>query len=124
RVLPVPVKHTVPTVGLVIESEGGATVISSDTGDTEDLWIAARKTPDLRAAFVECSYPNHKSKVAESYGHLSTKLVLDQMRKINRDIPVYAYHIKPAHMDEVYEEIDRQSSHGLCVADANRPYEF
>ena len=43
KIMAIPVHHTVPTVGLIIESTESAVLISSDTGDTEELWAAAKE---------------------------------------------------------------------------------
>jgi cAMP phosphodiesterase len=111
-------------VGLIIEEEDSAIVISSDTGDTDEIWAVAREVKNLRGAFVECSYPNRLSSLGISYGHLSPQLLLKQVKKMGRELPTYAYHIKPAHMYEVIEELQQLNSHGISAVEANRPYEF
>ena len=124
KIMAIPVNHTVPSVGLIIEGDNTAIMISSDTGETEEIWAAAREVKNLRAAFIECSYPNRLSSLGISYGHLSPQLMLKQVQKIGRELPVYAYHIKPAHMYEVLEELQQLHPHGISAAEPNKPYEF
>jgi ribonuclease BN (tRNA processing enzyme) len=57
-VIPVPVHHTVPTVGFIVHDEAGALVFSGDTGPTEELWEVARGIGNVRAIIVEASFPN------------------------------------------------------------------
>lgn len=124
HITPVPVNHTVPTVGLVIEDENSAVVLSSDTGDTEDLWAAARQTKHLSTAFIECSYPDRLATMAETYGHLCTSGMMAQADKIGRDNKIFAYHIKPAYMHEVWDELNNLKNERVKAAEPNMIYEF
>jgi cAMP phosphodiesterase len=124
RIIAIPVNHTVPSVGLIIEGEDSSILVSSDTGDTEEIWAAAREVKNLRAAFVECSYPNRLSNLGVSYGHLCPEHLVKQVRKIGRELPVYAYHIKPAHMYEVLEELQQLHPQSISAAEPNKLYEF
>ncbi|MEW6736650.1 MAG: 3',5'-cyclic-nucleotide phosphodiesterase [Acidobacteriota bacterium] len=124
RVKAIPVNHTVPTAGLIVEDGRVAIAISSDTCETDELWMVARSTVNLRAAFIECSYPNRLSHLAAKYGHLSPQSMLEQARKIGRRVPVYAYHIKPAQMAEVLDELEQLRNEGIAPAVANYIYEF
>src|SRR5207249_4277362 len=58
RVTPVPVRHVVPTVGLLIDDGTSAALFSSDTGPADALWDAANATPHLRAVFLEATFPD------------------------------------------------------------------
>ena len=123
-ITPIPVTHTIPTIGLILEDSDTAIVISGDTSDTTDLWQAASQHKKLRAAFIECSYPNRLEDLANLYGHLSPKKLLEQKKKIGQEIPVYAYHIKPAYMQEVVAEIADLASQNVVLAEPDHYYEF
>jgi cAMP phosphodiesterase len=122
KVIPILVQHTVPTIGLIIEQEKKAIAFSSDTGDTEEIWQQARKIRGLKAAFMECSYPKRMQEVAERYGHLCTSMLLRQVEKLARNVPIYAYHIKPAYLAEVLAELETFRDQGVLVAQPNHPY--
>src|SRR5262249_53736907 len=63
-------------------------------------------TPDLKAAFIECSYPNAKKDLARISKHLTPALLETEFRKLGREnIAVYAYHLKPAYKDEIVREL-------------------
>jgi cAMP phosphodiesterase len=124
RIQAIPVTHTVPTIGLIMESAKASVVISSDTGDTDELWAIARQISNLKGAFIECSYPNHLCHLATSYGHLCPNQMLKQVHKLGRPIPIYAYHIKPAHMTEVLAELRELRGSGIEPALPGHAYQF
>ena len=105
RVSTVPVNHTVPTVGLRIESDNNAIAFTSDTYLTDEIWKLAGRAANMRAVFVDCSYPDELEWLAERSGHLTPKLIVDEMKKMERAAQVFAVHIKPADREKVLEEI-------------------
>lgn len=108
EVTPVPVNHTVPTVGYLLKGQGAALLYSGDTYQTEEIWSLGRMTPELKAVFIESSFPDELSKLAEKSRHLTSSLFLKEFRKLGRpDLPVYAYHMKPAYRKQIKEEISR-----------------
>lgn len=123
-ITPIPVTHTIPTIGLILEDNDTAIVISGDTSDTDELWQVASQNKKLRAAFIECSYPNRLEDLANRYGHLSPKTLLAQKQKIGHEIPVYAYHVKPAYMHEVVAEIGELTGQNIVLAEPHHYYEF
>jgi cAMP phosphodiesterase len=124
EIIAMPVNHTVPTVGLIIKDSDSAIAISGDTTSTEELWNKARETLDLKAAFIECSYPDRLSDLALRYGHLSPNLLLEEYKKLSKSIPCFAYHIKPSHFEEVVMELRLLESEKIVVANPGQIYEF
>ncbi|MBP1619395.1 MAG: putative beta-lactamase-like protein [Acidobacteria bacterium] len=105
RLTAVPVHHTVPTHGYLIEDDGGAVLFTSDTGPTEKVWEVANSTPRLRALIVEVSFPNRMQAVADISRHLTPSALAVELAKLRRDVPVYLYHFKPPYVDELRAEI-------------------
>ena len=105
RLTAVPVHHTVPTHGYLIEDDGGAVLFTSDTGPTEKVWEVANSTPRLRALIVEVSFPNRMQAVADISRHLTPSMLAVELAKLRRDVPVYLYHFKPPYVDELRAEI-------------------
>jgi ribonuclease BN (tRNA processing enzyme) len=99
------VSHVVPTYGYVLADGDAAVVFSGDTGPTEEIWSAARRTPNLRALFVECSFPSDLQKVADVSRHLTPATLRTEMSKFPKDLPVYLYHMKPPALDRLTAEI-------------------
>lgn len=105
RLTPVPVRHTVPTHGYLVEDADGAVLFTSDTGPTHEVWEVANRTAGLRAVIVEVSFPSRMQSVADVSLHLTPTTLAAELAKLKRDVPVYLYHLKPAYVDELREEL-------------------
>jgi ribonuclease BN (tRNA processing enzyme) len=106
HVIPIRVNHLVPAVGFLI-SDGRSTIVySGDTHCTDDIWRAARDMPDLRAVFIEASYPNRMADLAERAKHLTPAMVQGEFRKLGRpEVPLFVFHMKPRFRDEIVQEL-------------------
>jgi ribonuclease BN (tRNA processing enzyme) len=105
RLTPVPVRHTVPTHGYLVEDADGAVLFTSDTGPTHEVWEVANRTAGLRAVIVEVSFPSRMQSVADVSLHLTPTTLAAELAKLKRDVPVYLYHLKPAYVDELRQEL-------------------
>ncbi len=102
----VPVTHTVPAVGYLLSDATATLLYSGDTYDTDELWQVAAATPTLKAVFVETSYPDSMSGLAQTSRHLTPSLLGQQLRKLGRaEVPVYLYHVKPRFREEIRREV-------------------
>ena len=102
----VPVNHLVPTVGYVIGDQDSAWIYSGDTYRTERIWSIASELPNLKAVFIETSFPNEMGKMAELTGHLTPNLLAEEFKKIrNPTIPLYVYHLKPRFRDKIEKQL-------------------
>ena len=70
QITPIPLNHIVPTLGFILQSEACAVGFVSDTGPTERIWEALSQTQNLKAVFLEASFPNSRRRLAEKSGHL------------------------------------------------------
>ena len=84
----VPVSHVVPTFGYLVWNDDACVVFSSDTGPTEALWAEARRRADLKAIFVECSFPDAMAEIADVSKHLTPATLQAEMRKFPAGVPV------------------------------------
>ena len=108
EVTPVSVNHGVPAVGYVVKGQKGALLYSGDTYETDEIWHLGRTTPNLRAAFIESSFPDELGPLARRSKHLTPALFLKEFQKLGRpELPVYAYHMKPAYRRQIEEQISR-----------------
>jgi cAMP phosphodiesterase len=106
EVIPVPVNHTVPTVGYMIKDRKAALLYSGDTHETEEIWSVARTTPLLQAAFIEASFPEECAELAQQTKHLTPSLLASEWQKANKEqVPVYAYHLKPLFRDAIAQQL-------------------
>jgi len=105
RLTAIPVRHTVPTHGYLVEDAGGTVLFTSDTGPTREVWEVANRTANLLAVIVELSFPNRMQRVAELSLHLTPAMLTEELAKLQRDVPVYLYHLKPPYIDELRAEL-------------------
>jgi ribonuclease BN (tRNA processing enzyme) len=101
----VPVTHIVPTCGYIVADDDGAVIFSSDTGPTTAIWEAAHKVKNLKAIFVECSFPDELARVAEVSRHLTPASLQREMEKFPPLVPVNIYHMKPPTLSALKSQI-------------------
>ena len=106
RVTPIRVNHLVPAVGYLISDGRSSLLYSGDTHHTDEIWKAAADIPDLRAVFIEASYPNQMADLARLSKHLTPAMLRIEFEKLGRpDLPVYAFHLKPRFRDHIVREL-------------------
>lgn len=104
-VTPVPVTHVVPACGYLVSDGSGTVIFSGDTGPTERLWEAARAAMDVRAVFVECSFPDAMRDVAALSKHLTPETLAAELPKMPPGVPVFLYHMKPPGLDALRADV-------------------
>ncbi len=98
--------------------------IVSDTGPTEELWRAAGAAADLKAVFLEASFPDAQSELAAASKHLTPALFAVEARKLGRAAAFIAVHIKPSFYDEVVAELAAIGLADLRVGRPGMTYDF
>ena len=121
-VTPVAVNHTVPTSGFIFHDGTTGFIFSGDTGPTEALWKAARGLRGLRAAFVECAFPNRMAKLAEVARHMTPALIRRELDKLPPGIPIWIYHVKPQFYDEIADELSRVDAGRITILEQDKTY--
>jgi ribonuclease BN (tRNA processing enzyme) len=124
RITPVPVNHIVPTMGFIVEDDRSAVIFSADTGPTEEIWGRANSLPNLKAVFLEVTFPNAMSALADLTKHLTPQGFANEMRKVTRPVPFLAFHLKPRFATEVVKELRDLGLPNLLIAQADMPYVF
>jgi cAMP phosphodiesterase len=122
NVTPVPVNHIVPTVGLIVEHDGVSVAFTSDTYVTDEFWDYARAAKNLRAVFVDVSFPNEMDKLAAASKHLTPELLVGEMRKLDRETQVIAVHIKPTNRTAVIEQLGSIGNAAISVGRIDHEY--
>jgi len=107
-VLPLPVKHSVPTVGYQISSPDGKSLFyTGDTGPGFVLAIGQHISPHLLIS--EVYGPNKFEDWLKSVGHMSAKLLkeeLTQFKELKGYLPrVIAIHIGNPYEQQIEEEV-------------------
>lgn len=120
----VAVNHIVPTVGLLLENEGTSVVFTSDTYTTNEIWEVARAAKNLKAVFVDVSYPNEMGELAAASKHLTPELLASELKKLQRVVQVIAVHIKPTNRDDVVRQLALLNDARVSVGEIDRVYEW
>ena len=95
RFTAVPVDHTVPTVGFLVEGDGVSVVLGGDSAPTDLIWQRARGLEGLRGVFLEASFPNEEQDLADASGHLTPATFGGEVAKLPAGVPGVARPIKP-----------------------------
>jgi hypothetical protein len=65
----------------------------------------ASRTPNLRAVFLEVTFPEDQAWLAGVAKHLTPKLFAGEIGKLPAGVPVYAIHLKARCLDQVRAEV-------------------
>ncbi|HEU4388007.1 MAG TPA: 3',5'-cyclic-nucleotide phosphodiesterase [Blastocatellia bacterium] len=124
QITPVQVNHVVPTVGLLMGDGRASVGFTSDTYVTDEFWRAAEARDDLRAVYVDVSYPSEMRELAAASKHLTPELLAGELQKLNRrDVDVLAVHIKPTNRGKVIAQLANLDP-PVAAAEIGRTYEW
>jgi ribonuclease BN (tRNA processing enzyme) len=124
RITPVAVNHAVPTQGFILEDATSAVVITSDTGPTEEIWQRAEQTPNLKAVFLEVTFPDSMSDLAELTRHLTPAGFVREMQKLTTPAKFFGVHLKAQYRDQVAQELLAHRLGNVEIATFGTPYVF
>jgi cAMP phosphodiesterase len=124
RFTPIPVNHKVPTVGFIVESATDAVLFTSDTWTTQEIWSVGSRVGNLRAVFIECSYPDEMADLAQQALHLTPKLMSVEIAKLNRKLSVYCVHLKPALWPAILRQLAMYADQGVEPVEIGRVYSW
>ena len=107
----IPVNHTVPTVGYLVESSGKKLVYTGDTGPTEEIWMYCSGADAL---IVEVSFPDSMQDLAQLTKHLTASMLVSELSKI-KVLPkrILITHPKPQYYDIIRKEVEGLAITGL-----------
>jgi len=118
------VNHTVDCVAYFIQDRNGTLLHLGDTGPTEAVWQHARTVPRLRGVCIETTFPNRLQEVADASGHLTPQALKKELDKLDCDVPVYIYHLKPKYHAEILGEVKRLRHQSLHLLEEGTLYRF
>ena len=104
----VSVDHSHAALGYIISDQKSSVIFSGDTGPTHQLWKEANQLKNLKAVFIELSFPSALADLGWQTRHLSVPTLLRELSKIkNQHIPIYLYHLKPVYFQKIKAEIQK-----------------
>jgi cAMP phosphodiesterase len=124
RITPVEVNHIVPTCGFIVEDDAAAAVIASDTGPTDEIWKRANTLPTLKAVFLEATFPDSMSGLAEVAKHLTPATFAAETRKLKTGVRLIAVHLKARVYGQIVTELNALRLADLEIAKYGEPYQF
>ncbi|HEV3117952.1 MAG TPA: MBL fold metallo-hydrolase, partial [Gemmataceae bacterium] len=124
RITPLPVNHVVPTLGFLIEDDASAVLLVSDTGPSDAIWQRANTVPNLKAVFLEATFPNALGPLASVSKHLTPALFAAEVRKLRGKPRIIAVHIKARYRDQVIRELQALGIANLEIGKPATIYTF
>jgi cAMP phosphodiesterase len=125
EVTAVPVNHIVPTIGLIVSDGKTQVAFSSDTAETDDFWKAVNQIKHLDALFIEASFPDEMSQLAEVSRHFTPSSLNKELKKLNHNgMNILAVHLKPTHRDTIIQQLNALQIPKLSVMNPGEVYEF
>jgi cAMP phosphodiesterase len=114
----VSVPHSVPGLAYLIQGPDGTVVFTGDTGPTETLWHRVAAVKDLKAIFMETSFPTTHLELAGRTKHLCVEDVGRELAKIGHapGVPVFLYHMKPEFLETIKREVDHLAAWKIRLA--------
>jgi cAMP phosphodiesterase len=120
----VAMKHSVDSQAVLVKAESGVVAFSGDSGPGGGLWEQVNKLANVRALFVECSFPNSQQRVADASGHFTPSTLAGELKKLTvSGFPVIVYHLKPATYGETRRELRALRQRELSLARNGDVYE-
>lgn len=125
-VFPIPVNHTVETVGFIISKNNSSFAISGDTGPTNRFWQYINEQRDIKCIFVELSFPEEKRNIAEDSKHLTPLMLKNELTKLTNhtNIPIFLYHMKPLFYEALEKEIKENFNSNVIPLNSTDRFKF
>ena len=124
RITPVPVSHCTETLAMVVDDGTSCVAFAADTGPTELLWSHLADRTNVRAVFLECSFPESLERLATACGHLSPTTFATQVARLARGVRTLVVHRKAAHTATIAAELAARALPGVELAEAGPIYDL
>jgi ribonuclease BN (tRNA processing enzyme) len=124
RVTAVAMHHVVPVLGFLVSDERSSVVFVTDTAPTDAIWREANALPNLKAIFLEATFPDEMQWLADVSKHLTPATFAGEIRKVARPGRVVAMHLKARYRAEVTAQLSKLGIAGLELARFGTTYEF
>jgi cAMP phosphodiesterase len=123
-ITPIELRHVVPTFAYTVSDESSTIAIVSDTSPSERIWEVLNGLAQLKAVFLEVSFSNRMTWVAEKAMHLTPEMFVRELAKLKQRVPILAVHTKPAFRAEVLREVGNLNLDGVKFVEPGTEYQF
>lgn len=123
-ITPIELAHVVPTFAYLVGDDATTVAIISDTSRCERVWNVLNNLPRLGAIFLEVSFPNSLTRVADESMHLTPKSFAEELRRLKRETPIFVVHVKPSNRAQVLREVAELQLAQVQFAEPGREYRF
>ena len=124
RVTPVPVTHSTHTMAMVVDDGRSCVAFAADTGPTDLLWRYLAGRPNLRAVFLECSFPESLADLATRVGHLCPSTFAAERARLPPGVRTIVVHRKAAHAGRIEAELAALALPDVELVEPGRAYEL
>lgn len=122
EVTAIAVDHTVAAVGYLVRKNGRSLLYTGDTGPTTRIWQYAAGVDML---ITEVSLPNGNEDLCLQIGHLTPKMLGEQLAKIlEPPLRILVMHLKPHFAEQIQNELYALGIPGLKVASPCEEWTF
>ncbi|HEU4622026.1 MAG TPA: 3',5'-cyclic-nucleotide phosphodiesterase [Burkholderiaceae bacterium] len=105
-IVPLPAEHIVPAVGYEVRSAAGnSLVFSGDTGPNPGLWTRVNAMPKVKGLIIETAFCNREMELAVISRHLCPSMLTDELKQLEREVPIFITHLKPGEFELTMEEV-------------------
>ena len=118
----VPMEHTVPCLGYLVQGPRSALALCSDTVSSAAMAQAAAQATGLAAVVLECSFPERLADVAAASMHLTARGFARERARLPADVPVWVTHPKPGALDEIRAELAALGLPNVELLEQGREY--
>ncbi|NNM83301.1 MAG: 3',5'-cyclic-nucleotide phosphodiesterase [Burkholderiales bacterium] len=105
KITALPVKHSVPGVGYLLDSGKSCFAFSGDTTDCDEFWDALKASPCLKYLLVEATFLDRAAEQAEKSGHMTPTLLAKGFEKIGGEVNFLITHMEAGREEESMQEI-------------------
>lgn len=123
-ITPLPVSHSVETLGYLVDDGRAAVAFPSDTGPTDAFWKHLAAAPRLDAVFLEVSFPDALADLAGVTGHHCPATFATEIRKLDRPVRWIVVHRKPRYAAEIARELAALALPGVELVRPGVPATF
>ncbi|CAK0763221.1 Beta-lactamase family protein [Gammaproteobacteria bacterium] len=104
KVTVIPVNHSVPGVGYLVDDGSRAFAFSGDTTSNQTFWDALNAHPHLDLIIVEVGFPDEMLSLAKISGHYTASLLAKDLSRLRHRVPIYISHMKSGMEEQIMKE--------------------